>query len=231
MKNEEKDFKLFARDHVNSLALHDYTSQFNRSVPMNSMTPYVMEERQMNVAQVDVFSRLMMDRIIFLGHGINDTVANIISAQLLFLNSADPKKEVNLYINSPGGSVYAGLGIYDTMEYIPNDVVTICVGMAASMAAVLLSSGAKGKRLALRHSRVMIHQPMGGAEGQVTDMEITLKEIQRAKEDLYNILSVNTGKTVKVIEKDSDRDYWMRGEEAVKYGLIDKVLTKKDAKK
>jgi ATP-dependent Clp protease protease subunit len=231
MKNEEKDFKLFARDHVNSLALHDYTSQFNRSVPTNSMTPYVMEERQMNVAQVDVFSRLMMDRIIFLGHGINDTVANIISAQLLFLNSADPKKEVNLYINSPGGSVYAGLGIYDTMEYIPNDVVTICVGMAASMAAVLLSSGAKGKRLALRHSRVMIHQPMGGAEGQVTDMEITLKEIQRAKEDLYNILSVNTGKTVKVIEKDSDRDYWMRGEEAVKYGLIDKVLTKKDAKK
>lgn len=231
MKNCAKEFKLFAKDHVNSLSLHDYVSEFKRPMPTNSMTPYIMEERQMNVAQVDVFSRLMMDRIIFLGHGINDTVSNIIMAQLLFLNSADAKKPIQLYINSPGGGVYAGYGIYDTMNYIPNEVVTICCGMAASMAAVLLSSGTKGKRFGLPHSRVMIHQPMGGAEGQASDMEITLKEILKIKGELYDILALNTGKTAKQVEKDADRDCWMKGEEAVKYGMIDKIFNKKDAKK
>lgn len=227
----KKDFDLFAKEHVNSLALHEYTSLFNGSVPSNSLTPYIIEERQLNAVQMDVFSRLMMDRIIFLGTGVNDQVANIIQAQLLFLNSSDAKKPIKLYINSPGGSVYAGYGIYDTMNYISNDVYTMCCGMAASMAAVLLSSGTKGKRIGLPHSRVMIHQPMGGTEGQASDMEITMKEMIRIKAELYEILASNTGKTVKQITVDADRDYWMRGEEAVKYGMIDKILTKKEASK
>ena len=231
MKNIEKEFKLFAKDHVNSLALHDYRSEINANAgPMASMTPYVMEERQMNVAQVDVFSRLMMDRIIFLGHGINDMVSNIIVAQILFLNSADGKKDINLYINSPGGGVYAGYGIYDTMNYVPNDVRTICVGMAASMAAVLLCSGTKGKRFGLTHSRVMIHQPMGQAGGQATDMEIEVKEIIKVRKELYDIIANNTGKDFKQVEKDAERDYWMKGKEAVTYGMIDDVMTKKPKK-
>lgn len=226
MKENMKDFTSFAKDHVNSMAFHDYQNQFNGSIPLNSMTPYIIEERQMNVAQMDVFSRLMMDRIIFLGHGINDTVSNIINAQLLFLSSVDQKKPIKLYINSPGGGVYAGLGIYDTMNYIPNEVHTVCLGMAASMAAVLLSSGSKGNRVVLPHSRVMIHQPLGGSEGQASDMEITMKEMLRIKSELYDILAKNTGKTMKQITADADRDYWMKGEEAVKYGMVDKIISR-----
>jgi ATP-dependent Clp protease protease subunit len=198
----------------------------------SSLTPYIIEERQLNVAQMDVFSRLMMDRIIFLGTGVNDQVANIIQAQLLFLESADSKKDIQIYMNSPGGSVYAGLGIYDTMQVVSPDVATICTGMAASMAAVLLCAGAKGKRTALKHSRVMIHQPMGGAQGQVTDMEITLKEVQKLKKELYEIISNHSGQDIKKVEEDSDRDYWMRATEAKAYGMIDEVLeSKKEADK
>ena len=182
----------------------------------------------MNVAQMDVFSRLMMDRIIFLGTGINDQVANIVQAQLLFLESADAKKDIQIYMNSPGGSVYAGLGIYDTMQVINPDVATICTGIAASMAAVLLCAGANGKRSALKHSRVMIHQPMGGAEGQVSDMEITLKEILKLKKELYDIIAQHSGKPFADVERDSDRDYWMTSEEAKAYGMIDEVLTAKN---
>ena len=191
----------------------------------SSLTPYIIEERQLNVAQMDVFSRLMMDRIIFLGTGINDQVANIVQAQLLFLESADAKKDIQIYMNSPGGSVYAGLGIYDTMQVINPDVATICTGIAASMAAVLLCAGANGKRSALKHSRVMIHQPMGGAEGQVSDMEITLKEILKLKKELYDIIAQHSGKPFADVERDSDRDYWMTSEEAKAYGMIDEVLT------
>ena len=202
---------------INSMVLHDFQS---------SMTPYIIEERQLNVAQMDVFSRLMMDRIIFLGTGINDQVANIIQAQLLFLESVDAKKDIQIYLNSPGGGVYAGLGIYDTMQYINCDVATICTGMAASMGAVLLCAGAKGKRSALRHSRVMIHQPMGGAEGQATDMEITVNEIKKLKKELYEIISNHSGQTFERVEKDGDRDYWMIAEEAKAYGMIDELLTR-----
>jgi ATP-dependent Clp protease protease subunit len=177
---------------------------------------------------MDVFSRLMMDRIIFLGTGINDQVANIVQAQLLFLESADAKKDIQIYMNSPGGSVYAGLGIYDTMQVINPDVATICTGIAASMAAVLLCAGANGKRSALKHSRVMIHQPMGGAEGQVSDMEITLKEILKLKKELYDIIAQHSGKPFADVERDSDRDYWMTSEEAKAYGMIDEVLTAKN---
>jgi len=194
----------------------------------SSLTPYIIEERQLNVAQMDVFSRLMMDRIIFLGTGINDQVANIVQAQLLFLESADAKKDIQIYMNSPGGSVYAGLGIYDTMQVINPDVATICTGIAASMAAVLLCAGANGKRSALKHSRVMIHQPMGGAEGQVSDMEITLKEILKLKKELYDIIAQHSGKPFADVERDSDRDYWMTSEEAKAYGMIDEVLTAKN---
>ena len=194
----------------------------------SSLTPYIIEERQLNVAQMDVFSRLMMDRIIFLGTGINDQVANIVQAQLLFLESADPKKDIQIYMNSGGGSVYAGLGIYDTMQVINPDVATICTGIAASMAAVLLCAGANGKRSALKHSRVMIHQPMGGAEGQVSDMEITLKEILKLKKELYDIIAQHSGKPFADVERDSDRDYWMTSEEAKAYGMIDEVLTTKN---
>jgi len=213
------EFRKYAVKHrgINSMVLHDYQA---------SMTPYIIEERQLNVAQMDVFSRLMMDRIIFLGTGINDQVANIIQAQLLFLESVDAKKDIQIYLNSPGGGVYAGLGIYDTMQYINPDVATICTGMAASMGAVLLCAGAKGKRSALRHSRVMIHQPMGGAEGQATDMEITVNEIKKLKKELYEIISNHSGQTFEKVEKDGDRDYWMIAEEAKAYGMIDELLVR-----
>lgn len=220
--NLGKEFQRYAQldKGISSLTMEGYVK--------GSLTPYIIEERQLNVAQMDVFSRLMMDRIIFLGTGINDQVANIVQAQLLFLESADAKKDIQIYMNSPGGSVYAGLGIYDTMQVINPDVATICTGMAASMAAVLLCAGANGKRSALKHSRVMIHQPMGGAEGQVSDMEITLKEILKLKKELYDIISNHSGKPFAEVEKDSDRDYWMTSEEAKAYGMIDEVLTGKN---
>ena len=223
--NHGKEFKRFAQGHqgISSMRLNDYVD--------SSMTPYIIEERQMNVAQMDVFSRLMMDRIIFLGTGINDQVANIVQAQLLFLESVDPKKDIQIYMNSPGGSVHAGLGIYDTMQVISPDVATICTGMAASMGAVLLCAGTKGKRSALKHSRVMIHQPMGGAQGQASDMEITLLEILKLKKELYHIVSEHSGQSFDRVEKDSDRDYWMTSEEAKAYGMIDEVLTKKAQRK
>jgi ATP-dependent Clp protease protease subunit len=194
----------------------------------SSMTPYIIEERQLNMSQMDVFSRLMMDRIIFLGTGIDDQVANIINAQLLFLESVDPKKDIQIYLNSPGGSVYAGLGIYDTMQYISPDVATICTGLAASMGAVLLCAGAEGKRTALKHSRVMIHQPLGGAQGQASDIEITAREIMKLKKELYDIIAQHTGKTFKKVEGDSDRDYWMTSTEAKEYGMVDEVLIRKN---
>ncbi|MGL5691619.1 MAG: ATP-dependent Clp endopeptidase proteolytic subunit ClpP, partial [Bacteroidales bacterium] len=183
-----------------------------------------IEERQLNVAQMDVFSRLMMDRIIFMGTQVDDYSANVIQAQLLYLDSADPGKDISIYLNSPGGSVYAGLGIYDTMQYISSDVSTICTGMAASMAAVLLCAGTKGKRFALRHSRVMIHQPMGGAQGQASDIEITAREIQKLKKELYTIIADHSGNDIERIAQDSDRDYWMTAAEAKEYGMIDDVL-------
>lgn len=193
---------------------------------IRSLTPYIIEERQLNVAQMDVFSRLMMDRIIFLGTGIDDQVANIIQAQLLFLESVDSRKDIQIYLNSPGGSVYAGLGIYDTMQYISSDVATICTGMAASMGAVLLCAGAKGKRTALKHSRVMIHQPLGGAQGQASDIEITAREIMKLKKELYDIIATHSGQPYDKVFADSDRDYWMTSEEAREYGMIDEVLVR-----
>ena len=195
------------------------------------MNPYILEERQLNVTQMDVFSRLMMDRIIFLGTQVTDQSSNIIEAQMLYLDSVDPDKDISLYINSPGGSVYAGLGIYDTMQYISSDVSTICTGMAASMAAVLLVAGEHGKRFALPHSRVMIHQPMGGIQGQASDIEITAREILRLKEELYKIISSHSGQSFEKVEADSDRDYWMIAAEAKEYGMIDKILVnpKKEA--
>ncbi len=216
------EFNKYATKHkgISSLNLHKYY----KAIQSSYISPTIIEERQLNVAQMDVFSRLMMDRIIFLGLPIDDYVANIIQAQLLFLESSDPSKDVQIYINSPGGGVYAGLGIYDTIQYITPDVATTCTGIAASMAAVLLAAGTKNKRAALKHSRVMIHQPMGGAQGQVSDIEITFKEITKLKNELYQILASHTGKTLKKIEKDSDRDYWMRSEEAKEYGMIDRVL-------
>lgn len=213
------EFKKYATKHhgITSTYFQDYTS---------SLTPYIIEERQLNVAQMDVFSRLMMDRIIFLGTGIDDQIANIIQAQLLFLESTDPKKDIQIYMNSPGGSVYAGLGIYDTMQYINPDVATICTGMAASMGAVLLCAGTPGKRSALRHARVMIHQPMGGAQGQASDIEITAREIQKLKKELYDIISTHSGQDFEKVESDSDRDHWMIASEAKEYGMIDEVLVK-----
>ena len=190
------------------------------------LTPNIIEERPMNIAIFDVFSRLMMDRIIFLGTGINDQVANIIQAQLLFLESTDSSKDIQIYINSPGGGVYAGLGIYDTMQLIKPNVATICTGMAASMGAVLLCAGEKGKRSGLTHSRVMIHQPIGGVSGQASDIEITAKEIITLKEELYKIISKHTGQDYKKVYEDSDRDYWMKSDKAIKYGMIDEILTK-----
>ncbi len=217
------EFRKYATKHrgINSLTLDRYTS-----VIENSMTPYIIEERQLNISQLDVFSRLMMDRIIFLGTGINDQVANILQAQLLFLESVDHKKDIQIYLNSPGGSVYAGLGIYDTMQYIAPDVATICTGMAASMGAVLLCAGADGKRTALKHSRVMIHQPLGGAEGQASDIEITAREIQKLKKELYDIIAFHSKQSYEKVWADSDRDYWMIADEAKAYGMIDEVLVK-----
>jgi ATP-dependent Clp protease protease subunit len=190
------------------------------------LTPNIIEERQMNAVAMDVFSRLMMDRIIFLGTGINDQVANIVQAQLLFLESTDASKDIQIYINSPGGSVYAGLGIYDTMQFIKPDVATICTGMAASMGAVLLCAGEKGKRSGLTHSRVMIHQPLGGAQGQASDIEITAREIITLKEELYKIIAKHTGQPYEKVYDDSDRDYWMKAEKAKEYGMIDEILSR-----
>ena len=203
-----------------------YYNKIISSMYPTNLTPNIIEERQMNIAIFDVFSRLMMDRIIFMGTGINDQVANIIQAQLLFLESTDATKDIQIYINSPGGSVYAGLGIYDTMQLIKPDVATICTGMAASMGAVLLCAGEKGKRSGLTHSRVMIHQPMGGAQGQASDIEITAREILKLKQELYEIIAKHSGQTIKKIHEDSDRDYWMKAEEAKKYGMIDEFLVR-----
>lgn len=218
---KRSEFEKYAVRHlgISSLTLHDYSSAV-----AGYINPTIIEERQLNVAAMDVFSRLMMDRIIFLGVPITDDVANIVQAQLLFLDSSDSKSDIQLYINSPGGSVSAGLGIYDTIQLVSSDVATICTGMAASMAAVLLASGQAGKRSALPHSRVMIHQPMGGAEGQASDIEITAREIVKLKKELYDILCYHTGKSYKQIEKDADRDYWMTADEALKYGMIDEIL-------
>lgn len=225
-----KEFQLYAQKHlgINSNVLNDYTKTFNSQASRGYVSPTIIEERQLNVAQMDVFSRLMMDRIIFLGSAIDDYVANVIQAQLLFLETSDPGKDVSLYINSPGGSVYAGYGIYDTMQYINCDVSTICTGMAASMGAILLVAGEKGKRYALPHSRVMIHQPLGGAQGQASDMEITVREILKVKQELYEILSKHTGKSIEEVERDSDRDYWMTATEAREYGAVDKVLVRSE---
>lgn len=232
--NNNNDFRNFAVHHLgmNGLALDQYTSKVSNlaGVTASYISPTIIEERQLNVAQMDVFSRLMMDRIIFLGTDVNDYTANVIQAQLLYLDSADPGKDVSIYINSPGGSVYAGLGIYDTMQYIQSDVSTICTGMAASMAAVLLVSGEKGKRFALRHSRVMIHQPMGGAQGQASDIEITAREIQKLKKELYTIIADHSGQSIDKVWADSDRDYWMTAQEAQEYGMIDRVLIRQDKK-
>lgn len=225
---QHSDFRNYAVHHLgmNGLALDQYSAAASSVITSNYINPSIIEERQLNVAQMDVFSRLMMDRIIFLGTEVNDYTANVIQAQLLYLDSSEPGKDVSIYINSPGGSVYAGLGIYDTMQYISSDVATICTGMAASMAAVLLVSGEKGKRFALRHSRVMIHQPMGGAQGQASDIEITAREIQKLKKELYNIISEHSGQPFEKVERDSDRDYWMTSQEALDYGMIDKLLIK-----
>lgn len=218
--NLHDEFRKYATKH------HGVSSTYYEQI-VGSMTPYIMEERQMNVTQMDVFSRLMMDRIIFLGTAVDDAVANIITAQLLFLESLDSGKDIQIYINSPGGSVYAGLGIYDTMQFIKPDVATICTGMAASMAAVLLCAGVKGKRSALPHSRVMIHQPSGGAQGVATDMEINLKELLNLKDELYQIIAKHSEQPFDKVYKDAERDYWMIASEAKAYGMIDEVLERK----
>jgi len=217
------DFRNYATKHLgmNGLALDKYASITN---DVNYISPSILEERQLNVTQMDVFSRLMMDRIIFLGTQVDDYTANVIQAQLLYLDSSDPGKDISIYLNTPGGSVYAGLGIYDTMQFISSDVATICTGMAASMGAVLMVAGAEGKRSALKHSRIMIHQPMGGAQGQASDIEITAREIQKLKKELYTIIAEHSHNPFERIEKDSDRDYWMTAEEALEYGMIDKIL-------
>ncbi len=217
------DFGKFARSKrgISSLNLHRYNSVYSSYI-----SPTIIEERQLNVASMDVFSRLMMDRIIFLGLPIDDYVANIIQAQLLYLDSSDAGKDIQIYFNTPGGSVNAGLGIYDTMQYISSDISTICTGMAASMGAVLLTAGKKGKRSALKHSRIMIHQPMGGAEGQASDIEITVREIVKLKKELYEIIALHSGNPIEKVEKDSDRDYWMTSQEAKDYGMIDEILEK-----
>jgi len=222
--NANNEFYKYATKHrgINGLGLEKYANTI-----VDYVSPTIIEERQLNVAQMDVFSRLMMDRIIFLGDQIDDYVANIIQAQLLFLESADPNRDIQIYLNSPGGSVYAGLGIYDTMQYIKPDVATICTGMAASMAAVLLCAGADGKRSALKHSRIMIHQPMGGMQGQASDIEITAREIQKVKKELYEIIAEHTKQPYDKVWADSDRDYWMTAEEAKAYGMVDEVLIKK----
>ena len=217
------EFEKYAVKHrgISSMALHRFNSVYDSYI-----NPMIIEERQLNVAQMDVFSRLMMDRIIFLGCPITDEVANIIQAQLLFLDSNGYDSDISLYINSPGGSVYDGLGIYDTMQTISSGIHTICTGMAASMASVLLAAGNPGKRSARTHSRVMIHQPLGGAEGQASDIEITAREILKLKDELYQILSDHTGKSIDEIRRDADRDFWMTSQEALEYGMIDQIVTK-----
>ena len=220
---DPKDFKKYATKHmgINSMMLEKYMSIAN-----NYISPTIIEERQLNVASMDVFSRLMMDRIIFLGVPIDDYTANVVQAQLLYLDSVDSAKDISIYFNTPGGSVYAGLGLYDTMQYISSDIATICTGMAASMGAVLLTAGTKGKRSALKHSRVMIHLPMGGTQGQSTDIEITTREIVKLRKELYTIIAEHSGNPFKKIEKDSDRDFWMTAQEAKDYGMIDEVLVR-----
>ena len=217
----QKEFEKYAVKHrnISSNTLNAYTKH-----QVTNLTPNIIEERPMNVAVMDVYSRLMMDRIIFLGYPINDEVANIVTAQLLFLESTDRSRDIQMYINSPGGSVYSGLGVYDTMQYITPDVSTICIGMAASMGAVLLTAGAHGKRTALKHARVMMHQPSGAIGGQASDIDITVNEIKKVKKNLYDILAFHTSKSTKQIEKDCDRDYWLTAEEAKDYGLVDEVL-------
>lgn len=230
MFDPNNEFRKYATMHrnINSNTFDSYAkTAVNSGMGINNVTPYIIEERQLNVTQMDVFSRLMMDRVIFLGTGIDDQVANIIQAQLLFLQSLDAKQDIQIYLNSPGGSVYAGLGIYDTMQYISPDVATICTGMAASMGAVLMCAGAKGKRAALKHARVMIHQPMGGAQGQASDIEITAREIQKLKKELYDIIAEHSGQKYDQVWKDSDRDCWMTAAEAKEYGMVDEILTKK----
>ena len=221
---ERDDFRKYATKHLgmNSMVLDDVVKAQSQY-----LNPYILEERQLNVTQMDVFSRLMMDRIIFLGTQIDDYTANTLQAQLLYLDSVDSGKDISIYINSPGGSVYAGLGIYDTMQFIQSDVATICTGMAASMAAVLLVAGAEGKRSALTHSRVMIHQPLGGVQGQASDIEITAREIQKLKKELYTIISDHSKQSFDKVWADSDRDYWMTAAEAQEYGMIDRVLIRK----
>jgi ATP-dependent Clp protease, protease subunit len=224
MMDHGKEFRKYAVKHLglNSIYVDKYMNDVVPSVV--NLTPNIIEERQMNAVAMDIFSRLMMDRIIFLGVPIYDEVSNIVMGQLLFLESSNPNRDIQIYINSPGGSVYAGLGIYDTMQYISSDVATICTGMAASMGAVLMCAGEKGKRSALKHSRVMIHQPLGGAQGQASDIEITYREINKLKTELYNIISTHSGQPYEQIEKDSDRDHWMTAEEAKNYGMLDEVL-------
>jgi ATP-dependent Clp protease protease subunit len=219
--NTGKEFEKYAVKHkgISSNLLHGY---INHNI--TNLTPNIIEERPMNIAVMDVYSRLMMDRIIFLGYPVNDEVANIITAQLLFLESTDRTRDIQLYINSPGGGVYAGLGLYDTMQFVSPDIATICTGMAASMAAVLMAAGAKGKRSALKHSRIMMHQPSAGASGQASDVEITVNEVRKVKHELYEILSNHTGQSIEKVTKDSNRDYWMTAEEAKNYGLVDEVL-------
>jgi ATP-dependent Clp protease, protease subunit len=217
----QNEFEKYAIKHrgISSNTLNDYNKY-----EVTSLTPNIIEERPMNVAVMDVYSRLMMDRIIFLGYPINDEVANIIIAQLLFLDSTDRHRDIQMYINCPGGSVYSGMGLYDTMQYVSPDISTICIGMAASMGSVLLTAGTKGKRTALKHSRIMIHQPTGAIGGQASDIEITVNEIRKIKKELHEIYAFHTGKTLKQLEKDSDRDYWLTSDEAKEYGLVDEVL-------
>lgn len=231
MKN---DFNLFATSNcgISGTTLNKVSKSNNLILPQSYINPTILEERQLNVTQMDVFSRLMADRIIFLGTEIDDTVANVITAQLLYLSSQDPEAPITMYLNTPGGSVYSGLAIYDTMQYIPNDVQTVCTGLAASMGSVLLCAGTKGKRFALPHSRVMIHQPLGGTGyAQASDIEITAKEILKLKSELYQIISDHSGKTVKQIEKDADRDHWMTAKEALEYGMIDDIFNIKKEEK
>jgi ATP-dependent Clp protease protease subunit len=235
--NPANEFEKYAVKHrgISSNTLNDYNKYVVKNITPNvltgitgntvtNLTPNIIEERPMNVAVMDVYSRLMMDRIIFLGYPINEEVANIVTAQLLFLDSTDRHRDIQMYINCPGGSVYSGLGVYDTMQYVTPDVSTICIGMAASMGQVLMCAGTKGKRTALKHSRVMMHQPSGAIGGQTTDIEITVSEIKKLRKELYEITAFHTGKTAKQIEKDSDRDYWLTAIEAKEYGLVDEVL-------
>jgi len=226
MNIDKNEFRKFAAGHcyVKTQPLDNYISAVERGNMIVAQTPYIMEERELRVSQLDVFSRLMMDRIIFLGSAVDDNIANIIQAQLLFLQSADPKRDIQMYINSPGGSVYAGYGIYDTMQLISPDVATICTGLAASMASVLLCAGKAGKRAALTHSRVMLHQPLGGVQGPASDIEITAREVLKVKKELYTILSKHSGQSYEKIHEVSDRDFWMDGNEAKEFGLIDEVL-------